>query len=258
MKSSHISPNGNLAKRLTPSRAEGLLQFWANLADPRSDDFSRDVESLVKSFPEVFRELRGLDESADSLGAGQEQEDFFHSVWGLREHLRAAWQATDLREREWCIYQLRRLYSQHTKAFAAPAVMAALESALNRSAPQDSQSESSSQIMKQSATVFWKYGKFWGFLVDPPPALTTFERLMFHFQRIAHRAQKCQNPECEAPFFFIKKKGQKFCKPECALPAQREAKREWWARNSKIQTKKRRQKRQAATARRRESGSAAS
>src|SRR5258708_40101414 len=98
--SSPMKNNQNLATKYTPRRAEELLQFWANLSDPGTQDFKSDVASLVASFPEVFSELR------------EGGEDFLRSVWGLRENLRKVWAATDLREREWYIYELRRLHSQ--------------------------------------------------------------------------------------------------------------------------------------------------
>jgi hypothetical protein len=64
-----------------------------------------------------------------------------------------------------------------------------------------------------------------------PPSLTPFEQAMFHFQRIAGRARHCPNPTCSTPYFLATKKGQKYCSEPCAIPAQREAKRRWWAEN---------------------------
>lgn len=242
LKSSKTHLRKNLAAGFTPKRAEALLQFWANLADVSADEFGSELESLTKSAPEIFGALIGLLEPSDSQGVEESREDFVRSAWGLRENLRAAWQATDLREREWYIYELRRLYARHTEVYSLRAMEPALKSIVNRLVSQSPESESVSLGMQQLGAEFRNRSRFYGYWVDPPPALTAFERTMFHFQRIAHRARKCENPECMAPYFFMKRKGQKYCTEECALPAQRKAKSEWWARNRDDQMKKRRQR----------------
>jgi hypothetical protein len=248
LKSSKPPLGKNLAAGFTPQRAEALLQFWANLADVDADEFRSELESLTKFAPEIFGALIGLLEAADSQGVDERREDFLRSVWGLKEHLRAAWQATDLREREWYIYELRRLYARHTAAASLRATEPALKSMLDRLVSQNPQSESASVDMQRLGAEFGHRSRFYGYWVDPPPALTVFERTMFHFQRIAYRARKCENPECMAPYFFAKRKGQKYCTEECALPAQRKAKSEWWARNRDDQMKKRRQRESKDTA----------
>jgi hypothetical protein len=45
------------------------------------------------------------------------------------------------------------------------------------------------------------------------------------------RARYCANPECPAPYFFVKRKNQRYCSEICAAPAQRELKRKWWAKH---------------------------
>src|ERR1700693_5530122 len=128
LKSSKNQLGQNLAARFRPHRAEELLQFWANLSDVGTNNFSDEVESLKKYDPEIFGELIASLKPSDSQGLGEAGEDFFRSIWGIREHLRAAWQATDLRVREWYIHELRRLYAQHREVFSRPAKAAALPS----------------------------------------------------------------------------------------------------------------------------------
>lgn len=41
----------------------------------------------------------------------------------------------------------------------------------------------------------------------------------------------CANQHCPVPYFFSKRKDQKYCSDECAAPAKREAKRRWWSVN---------------------------
>jgi hypothetical protein len=43
------------------------------------------------------------------------------------------------------------------------------------------------------------------------------------------RMRYCLNPECPAPYFFAKKRRQRYCTEECAGAGQRELKRAWWA-----------------------------
>jgi hypothetical protein len=43
------------------------------------------------------------------------------------------------------------------------------------------------------------------------------------------RMRYCLNPECPAPYFFAKKRRQRYCTEECAGAGQRELKRVWWA-----------------------------
>jgi len=235
-----MNRNQNLAAKYAPRRAEQLLQFWANLADPGTPDFKGEVDGLVAGFPEVFGELR------------QGQEDFLRSVWGLRENLRKVWAATDLREREWYIYELRRLHSQHVQALSSAKIADALKREAEKLLPPGKKLDSATF---PSVNGVAQQGRLWGFWTNPPPELTAFERVMFHFQQIAHGARRCENKECFAPFFLRKKKGQIFCSPECALPAQKKAKSDWWARNRKKQNTKRRERRRKGKSTRKPGGS---
>jgi len=67
---------------------------------------------------------------------------------------------------------------------------------------------------------------------------------------VLDRMRYCLNPECPAPYFFAKKRRQKYCTEECAGAGQRELKRVWWAehgdawrRARKASSKKARRKR---------------
>src|SRR5262249_19174616 len=66
---------------------------------------------------------------------------------------------------------------------------------------------------------------------EPPAVVTPVEAMIFHLRQNQKRALCCRNPECPAPYFFASKKGQEYCSTECAKPAQRLAKRRWWAKN---------------------------
>lgn len=238
--------DSNLVARYTPKRVEELLMWWANLADPESANFTAHAGALIRKFPEIFAELRGA-----SGGAKRESTEFLRALWGMRTHLRTVWRATDQRARTWYIHETRRLFVQHSMVLDNPD-LPLLKSALHGLAARDRiathdlpnkgrrlrELESTADDALEHAASKWVY------ITEPPPPLTIFEQVMFHFEEIAHRARQCRNPECAAPFFFVRRKGQEFCSEECARPAQRRAKSEWWARNRENQMKKRRRRAQ--------------
>ena len=180
---------------------------------------------------------------------------FFRSVWGLGVHVRSVWKAHGAREREWYIHEMRRLFVLHSRALKNPDLPLLQTNLEGVSAydlldvEQPSQGEppptDNNAIARDIQTrIDLKDSAWpWVYVIEPLPPLTVFERVMVHFQRIADRARQCGNEECPAPFFFVKKKGQEYCSPECALPAQQKSKREWWIRNRKQQAKKRRAER---------------
>ena len=64
-----------------------------------------------------------------------------------------------------------------------------------------------------------------------PPNLgpeTTCEQI---FTYMTGRTSRCQNASCHTPYFFAIRRSQKYCSDVCAIPAQREFKRKWWAEN---------------------------
>jgi hypothetical protein len=80
----------------------------------------------------------------------------------------------------------------------------------------------------------------------PPDIATPMEALVYYFRRNARRALRCPNPDCEEPYFLASKKGQKFCSPKCARPAQLESKRRWWSkRREELKAEKRKGNRSA-------------
>jgi hypothetical protein len=207
---------------------------------------------MIELLPEIFSELRGRPAEEVKEGSSPPDEDFYRAVWGLRKHLQTVWTANLQGEREWYIHEMRRLYVHHARALANPqlpllrsafqGVAATDEIALEpRPFPSENQSTKDNQDSDQ---LFRNIASQWLYVTEPPPPSTMFEKVMFHFQQIAYRARRCANRECAAPFYFVKRIGQVYCTPDCAVPAQRKSKSEWWARNREDQIKKRRQKRQ--------------
>lgn len=110
-------------------------------------------------------------------------------IWRLGQMLRGVWDQPEHRTREWGAFLL--LLSVRTAAGS-------------------------------------RHGSVWGF-DGPLPPPSPFEEVLLHLTRSGDRARHCQNPDCPAPYFFAKRRSQKYCSDGCALPAQREAKRRWWA-----------------------------
>lgn len=49
----------------------------------------------------------------------------------------------------------------------------------------------------------------------------------------ADRLGYCRNPDCPAPYILVRRRDQRYCSPECAGPAQREAKRRSWHKRNR-------------------------
>jgi hypothetical protein len=65
--------------------------------------------------------------------------------------------------------------------------------------------------------------------LEPP---TRIEEYLWYLMD-AGPTRKCQNPECAAPYFFAKRRTQRYCSKDCAEPAQRAFKINWWKRKGK-------------------------
>jgi len=67
------------------------------------------------------------------------------------------------------------------------------------------------------------------------PKRTPFEQAMDHLLKVDQegRAKYCENPDCPAPYFIAGNRLYRFCRPECAEPAQRQHKRNWWNKKGK-------------------------
>jgi hypothetical protein len=64
-----------------------------------------------------------------------------------------------------------------------------------------------------------------------PPPLTPFQQAMTYLFKRAEKTRYCHNGDCLSPYFLAMRKSQKYCSEDCALPAQRASKRQWWQSN---------------------------
>ncbi len=205
-------------------KAERLLMDWANTETiyplaatmtpapwpeavrqsvKKTDDA---IRRLIAHYPEVFQSLPP--EPPLPQGA---PTTIPTSHWGAIAHvqhfLRLAWNASDLRSREWFLYKARdewRSYTVFLPLF-------------------DARARKGGEIARYSEEELR--------LRNSPPELDSFERALYHFHRMAVRAKRCLNPECPAPYFFAEKPSYKYCGSKCSAPSQREQKRLWWQNN---------------------------
>ncbi len=207
------------------ARVRDLLADWANVPANYFEGISqntrpepaviRRVDSAIKRlmahYPEIFSVV-GVPEGHRPPDA---ESEITTQQWELaaeiQAYLRRAWEASDLRSREWFIFKARDKY--HWQTVVMPLVHERF------SAASDIEAEVSRYSEEEEAA---RHG---------PPRLTDFERAMYLFQRIADQARRCPNPDCPAPFFFAKRKNQRYCTEKCAAIGQREQKRDWWRQN---------------------------
>ncbi len=205
--------------KLDEVTAEAILTAWANLQDGMLTEPGVLKRRLVDHWPEIFNDPIGADLAGDSG----------RWIWGMREHLRAAWQ--DKKTGLWFVFKLRDLYGRRVrerqqKQFAAVSAEA---------------------VVSRAIESFAERGRQFGFVVDPPPPASTFDDLMTYFQRSLRNAVICKrkDKDCPAPYFF-KDEGartQAYCSDECRDRARNESKLFWWNDSPNSPKKERQQKR---------------
>jgi len=195
-------------------RAERMLVEWVNtdLADLYGDAHA--WERLFRRYPEIpsvpvsdiipFVELAKFDRF-------HQQMEMAGEVANL---LQDAWNAPDLRRFEWYTWRAQEEYEW--EAAQAKHNVTPIHVMESKEESQRNQPRIAAAMAEAAA---------------PPATITPVEAAIFHLRRSRNRALHCPNPNCPAPYFFVSKKGQKFCSPECAKPSQQESKRCWWRDN---------------------------
>ncbi|HXE90486.1 MAG TPA: hypothetical protein VNK82_05920 [Terriglobales bacterium] len=191
-------------------RAARILAEWANLAGSRPNLVSvAACNRFMKRHSMLFAGSSPRRGRLWPLTAAQ--------IGQARNLLRQAWDEPDIRRREWLIFRLRATYEYWRRL--------AQEQAGEQEGIRLRDVEAERQRRKDLHEAF-------GFDSIPLPAtapeLAQAERVFFHFTRLAPTAMHCANPECPAPYFFRRKKGQRYCSAKCSGPAKSAAKRRWW------------------------------
>jgi len=191
------------------NRAEQILTEWVN-TDLKGVLQTNVWERLFRRCPEIVPIPL-----SEIVPVNDVNFDRFHQQMEMAETVAAdlamAWDRTDLRGFEWYTWKAQREYEFQ----AASARHGVTSSHLARRPGDDVDVEAIKAAIIESE--------------EPPATITRIEAAIFHLRQNRKRALHCPNPDCPAPYFFASKKGQKYCSPECAKPAQRESKRRWWA-----------------------------
>jgi hypothetical protein len=181
---------------LSAKRAEALLTSWVNI--PGSWPIHWPDHDEMQKFSDSQRRMQRLFRDLDE---GDRQ--IIGHPW-LRDFLRLAWNSRDLREREWFIFKMREFYNDMVR---------------RREMTMDAIREDERQRVHANS------------LTNAVPKITGLEAALYHFLRNARRARRCANEKCETPYFFMSRKGQRYCSDICAIPARLAGQRRWWNEN---------------------------
>jgi hypothetical protein len=199
---------------LSAADARSFLSELANLRDEK-EAVRRFVKRFIGLWPQPGRFYGLIAENIDSTPGSRPESEQIQDLLGehwippLREALRAVWTAPDSRTRAWGILRI-------------------LDEFVFQEDP--------------GASRFWPLRKHPG-TVTRLPVPTTFEQALIYLLHDDARTEFCANVGCPAPYFFAIRRGQKYCSDSCALPAQREFKRTWWANHGNQWRTKRAKKR---------------
>jgi hypothetical protein len=217
----HDSANspGNATNRvlgiLTVAEIKAFLMDCANLPNPIDyPDHRPHFERWLKRWQRLFRykaevevQVDAEDRTEDSYAKWEpvqvprEQLELFAPI--VRTTLCRVWGERDARQRDWYCYRLRDAHRQMVRRLEG-----------------------------------WKKNAIWGgsktairltdYSLQDVPGICPFEAAIYWLQLNHTLMLYCGGPSCEAPYFFRTERRQKFCSPECADPARREAKLKWW------------------------------
>jgi hypothetical protein len=204
-----IGGNRSLAG-IPAARAKNFLIELANLQDgpDRALRFkARFSDLFLAEVPWDIVRNWAVNIEAESYEPGDEshsnwsEDDLLRTYWlpNLRDALRVVWKQTDLVARQWGVFNILGTYfvTGGSRRIIGP-ILGPLEP--------------------------FAYAPG-----IPGPCGSILLQLLKYSDLIRY----CGGPECPAPFFIARRRSQRYCSDACAKPAQRKAKRDWWARNGK-------------------------
>jgi hypothetical protein len=202
MKSRIFGLRQNLAFRVGAGEAKRFLSELANISDnptaiARFESLYRTILASARpTATEVMNWAVNAEQDEYRYGVSDEQRMREYWLLPLRQAVRAVWRTADRRAREWGIFRISQdLFSRraHRPLYV----------------PSQSVGEEISAL----------------------GCPTACEQLLIHLMRLADHTRYCANEECPAPYFLARRRNQRYCSAECAKPAQRENKRQWWRKN---------------------------
>ncbi len=200
MNSSKTKLNQTLAVKPFSTRARRLLIGLANLPD----EIASGIRLLKERFPSVLKDLPTRPVRTETKFPQGENFPFYFMpdteekkyeclILPLRDSLRAIWKAPDTYTKKWAIFRLCQDFFLHgDPTLISPSISSDGDFSLR---------------------------------VHPP---TGTERLLMEFSELIDQVRYCNGSDCRAPY-FIGRRNQKYCSPECAVDSQRQYKRKWWA-----------------------------
>ena len=185
----------NLVLGLTSTkRCEKFAEEFATVSD---------LNRIFHKYPEFFAEFSQL--NPDSCR-------FLALKW--RDMLRASWEATDMRLRDWYLYELRHAHATKLNALRKGIdQFDALRQAI------DGDQEGLKALFEAS---------------QPVPEATHLEAAFYYLQKRAqHRMRICANEACDIKYFLRSQTNAKqtCCSTECANIVRKATKRNWWMSN---------------------------
>lgn len=202
------------ALAVTASSARSFLLELANLRD-EPEAGRRFRLKFVGLWPLPGPSLHGrlisenISRAPGSRPVDEQIDEMLDKMWilPLRAALRIVWTAPDLRTKQWGIFRI-------------------LDDVVVKE--------------NQSLPYSWPSWDLPG-RVTCVPTPTPFELALRYLLR---RTGLCANPGCAAPYFFPTRRGQKYCSDSCAVPAQQEFKRKWWAEHGNAWRMKRKKRKE--------------
>lgn len=153
----------------------------------------------------------------------------------IRTALRRIWHEKDPRQRDWYLFRLRVEHHRMVVQAESPGMF----DITHPDAPEQLlELDRVSKARGDDPGQRFQFFKSWtgaDIVEDEVPRICPLEAAIYWLQINQNLIVYCEGPLCPAPYFLRKpeQKGQKYCSPECADPARREAKLKWWNENRK-------------------------
>jgi hypothetical protein len=168
----------------------------------------------------------------ESVHIPREQLERF--VPKLATALRRIWHEKDPRQRDWYFFRLRDEYHRMIVRAEHPYLIDLTDpDAAERLGQLERESQARGDVDASQRAYFFERFAAGTDVLEDVPRVCPFEAAVYWLQVNQKLMVYCQGPVCPTPYFFRTEKGQKYCSPECANPARREAKLKWWNENRK-------------------------
>lgn len=183
-------------------RAERFLWDLANL-EPTRQEARKTLQRLFSRYPDIF--------------IGNPQKKFVEmatTAGTYRNLLRKAWDAPDLRRREWYLHELAANFHKLRE-----------NRELREQLVDPMMDELLGEFSRPGSTMFDLR------IAEPSSEIAPLEVALLYFKKNLKRARRCLNQNCVQPYFLQSRKSQKFCSEKCSAPSKKVAKLRWWHEN---------------------------